>query len=357
MQNRPRYPVIRDAIREAIAAHRYRSGDRLPSDAELATQFDVSRLTVIRALRDLEQQGWVERRAGSGTYVRTATAAGAHVLGLLMPDLESGEVFGPIREGIVRAGEARHQRVLWGQAAAEGAGRETAARALCEYLIERKVSGVFFAPLELTPHQDAVNRDIIAQLGGAGIPIVLVDRCYLPYPERGRYDLVGIDNRRAGYRMTRHLEHSGARRIAFAYQPGSAATVAARRAGYREARPEGRCLEFQTDGTNLTELRRFLKAAKADAFVCANDLTAAKLMHNLLALGVRIPEDVRMAGINDVKYATFLPVPLTTLRQPCQRIGAAALSTMLERLQDPAAPARDVLLECEIVVRQSCGSR
>ncbi len=79
-------------------------------------------------------------------------------------------------------------------------------------------------------------------------------------------------------------------------------------------------------------------------------------MHQLLKFGVRIPEQVRLVGINDVKYAGFLPVPLTTLHQPCQQIGAAALAVMLDRLQNPNMPVRDVLLDCELVVRQSCGT-
>ena len=62
-----------------------------------------------------------------------------------------------------------------------------------------------------------------------------------------------------------------------------------------------------------------------------------------------------MVGINDVKYASFLPVPLTTLRQPCHEIGEEAMRVMLERLAAPGGPARDVLLDCVLVERQSCG--
>jgi GntR family transcriptional regulator of arabinose operon len=103
-------------------------------------------------------------------------------------------------------------------------------------------------------------------------------------------------------------------------------------------------------------LKVFLEQNRPDGIVCANDFTAAKLMHNLLRLGVRIPDTIRMVGINDVKYAEFLPVPLTTLRQPCHQIGAAAMSMMLERLENPTVRTRDVLLDCELVIRQSCGS-
>jgi DNA-binding LacI/PurR family transcriptional regulator len=80
-------------------------------------------------------------------------------------------------------------------------------------------------------------------------------------------------------------------------------------------------------------------------------------MHTLLALGRRIPEDIRMVGIDDVKYAHLLPVPLTTERQPCRDIGRIALAVMLDRIYNPDLPARDVLLGCSLVVRQSCGAK
>jgi GntR family transcriptional regulator of arabinose operon len=207
-----RYHVIRESIREEIAARRYGPGERLPSDAELGTRFEVSRLTVSRALRELERQGLVQRKAGSGTDVRAGdTPAETLVFGLLMPDVGDGEVFEPISRGIVRAGETLHHRLLWGNGPEPGSDKERQAVELCRYFIERKVHGVFFAPVELTTNQDEVYRSIADSLNAAGIPIVLVDRCFLRYPDRSRYDLVGIDNRCAGFRMTRHLLRSGCR--------------------------------------------------------------------------------------------------------------------------------------------------
>jgi DNA-binding LacI/PurR family transcriptional regulator len=63
-----------------------------------------------------------------------------------------------------------------------------------------------------------------------------------------------------------------------------------------------------------------------------------------------------MAGIDDVKYATLLPVPLTTIHQPCTEIGATAIETMVERLQHPSFPARDIALNFRLVVRRSSGA-
>ncbi|HXE13976.1 MAG TPA: GntR family transcriptional regulator [Bryobacteraceae bacterium] len=358
----PRYRTISEAIRRDIETRSFSPGERLPPDAQLAVRFDTSRLTVIRALRDLEAEGLVQRRAGSGTFVRSLTGAATRVFGLLMPDLDEGEVFDPICQGIVRAGELLHHRLLWGSAPTSTNNKEQQAEELCHYFISRKVSGVFFAPVELTARQDEVNEKIAADLERASIPTVLIDRCVSKFPRRSRHDLVGIDNRRAGYRMTAHLLKAGCRKVAFAFRPGSAPTVDARHAGYREALwtqglPSDNTFVFQSDGSDSEALKKFVDSAKPDGIVCANDLTAAKVMHTLLKLGVRIPEDMRMVGINDVKYAQFLPVPLTTLRQPCQEIGAAAMAVMLDRLHRPSAPTRDVLLDCEVIVRQSCGAK
>jgi DNA-binding LacI/PurR family transcriptional regulator len=63
-----------------------------------------------------------------------------------------------------------------------------------------------------------------------------------------------------------------------------------------------------------------------------------------------------MAGIDDVKYASLLSVPLTTIHQPCEIMGAIAVSTMIERVRDSKLPARDILLNFHLVVRDSCGS-
>jgi DNA-binding LacI/PurR family transcriptional regulator len=343
---RLRYQDIREQIRREIEERRYAPGERLPSDTELAGRFSVSRLTVIRALRELESQALVQRKAGSGTFVRVdspVVAESSYVFGLLMPDLGDGEIFEPVARGIARAGESLHHRLLWGNDPAAAHDKEQQADELCRYLVAREVSGVFFSPVEHTSHQESVNQRIAEALTAAGIPIVLIDRCICRYPDRSPHDLIGIDNPRAGSRMTRHLIQAGCRRVVFASRPARL-----------EALP-GLSLELENDQSR--ELRAFLAKVRPDGLVCANDFTAAKLMQALLRLGVRIPEDIKMVGINDVKYAGFLPVPLTTLRQPCQELGATAMAVMLDRLERPASPVRDVLLDCELIVRQSCGAK
>ena len=72
-------------------------------------------------------------------------------------------------------------------------------------------------------------------------------------------------------------------------------------------------------------------------------------------LSLSVPDEVRVAGFDDVKYASLLPVPLTTIHQPCAQLGASAVRLMIERLKNPDMPARDVILNFTLIVRASTG--
>jgi DNA-binding LacI/PurR family transcriptional regulator len=357
----PKHRQVYSSLWKDIQAGRWKSGDRLPTEAELGRTFGASRITVGRAVRDLQAAGLVERRAGAGTFVTSRRAAGGLSFGLLIPDLGHTEIFEPICQGMMASPLARDHALVWGSLNGAAPSREEQAWQICRQYIERNLAGVFFAPLERPAGGDDVNARIARAFDDARIPIVLLDRTVTPYPDRGHHDLVGIDNRRAGYIVTAHLLALGARRVAFVAMPGAAATVAAREAGYREAldafslRPEP-ALAGRFDPASAPEVSSLLASARPDAIVCANDRTAAHLLQTLRQLKRRVPEDVRLVGIDDVEYASLLPVPLTTLRQPTRAIGDAALSAMLERVSRRSLPARDILLACELVVRESCGA-
>jgi DNA-binding LacI/PurR family transcriptional regulator len=358
----PKYQQVLDTIKTDILSGRYQPGQKLPSEAALLKRFGTSRITVGRALRELQHAGLVQRRAGSGTYVASASDDSGLLFGLLVPNLGDTEIFGPICQGMSEAPQARKNALLWGNIVADHSVKDEQTWQLCKQYIAKKVAGVFFAPLERTVASNETNDRVISALELAGIPVVLLDRCFLPYPTRSRHDLVGIDHRRAGYMITEHLLRAGCRRIAFVAYSNSASTVAARIAGYREALfvagvPVEPASLQRLNSDDESEVRRVMETLKPEAIVGANDRTAGHLMHGLIRLGHRVPEDVRIVGIDDVEYANLLPVPLTTVHQPCRQIGVAAVAAMLERVANPDMPVRDILLDCRLVIRDSCGAK
>jgi GntR family transcriptional regulator, arabinose operon transcriptional repressor len=358
--NNPKHRQIFDRLAHDIASGKYAPGQKLPSEAALVRQFGASRITVGRAVRDLKEQGFVQRIAGSGTYVRSRpTKDSVALFGLLIPDLGETEIFEPICQGMAGAPQASQHGLLWGRT--DGATKEEQALSLCRQFIERRVSGVFFAPLELTPTKDETNQAIVTALDKAQIPIILLDRCILQFPERSRYDLVGINNGRAGYLATEHLLKLGSRRLLFIADLSVSSTVEARIVGFREALlshglpVEPQSVQYLPSLSNGA-LNEMLEDLRPEAFVCVNDRTAGRLMQGLIALGYQVPRDFKMVGIDDVEYAKLLPVPLTTIHQPCREIGQAAMAAMLDRINHPNMLARDILLDCKLVVRASCGS-
>lgn len=358
--NAPKYKKVYEDLLSAIRTGAFQPGDRLPSEAELGKHYNTSRITVAKAVNELQQKGLVSRRAGSGTHVVAPAVSSGHVFGLLIPDLGRTEIFEPICHGMMQSPLSKPHSLLWGHSMGEAAQQEKEAEHLCHQYVTQKVSGVFFAPLEFTPAKDAVNNRIVAAFDRAGIKVVLLDRCYAPYPMRSKYDLVGIDNRRAGFLVTQHLLRHDVKRVAFIARPLSASTVMARIAGYREALIAhgltlGQDLVCRGDPDDLDFLRKMMRNCKPDAIVCANDFTAARVMAGLTKMSIRVPEEMRIVGIDDVKYASLLPVPLTTQHQNCADIGETAMATMLQRLEKPDLPTRDVLLQTHTVVRNSCG--
>jgi GntR family transcriptional regulator of arabinose operon len=354
----PKYKRIYQKLREMLSTGTYAEGHKLPSEGMLVEKFGASRPTIRRALAQLESDGFVEKKMGSGTVVSQRTNRKSLVFGLLIPELGMTEIFEPICHGISQARIGTHHELLWGPNFVPGGSKEDQAESLCRYYIDREVSGVFFAPMELFEGRDEVNLQIVRAFDEAQIPVVLLDRDIMVFPHRSKYDVIGIDNRRAGYVLTEHLLLTGSKRIAFLARPFSAHTGDISLVGYREALvahqgDDAQSLIKWADPTDLVAMRDFLVRANPDAIVCANDYTAAQLMITLNEFGIQVPGQIRVAGMDDVKYAELLQTPLTTIHQPCQEIGSAALLAMLDRIARPTAPSRDVRVDFQLMIRKS----
>jgi len=360
-----KYRRIYETLHQSILCGDYQNGQRIPTEMELAEEFSTSRPTVARALAKLQKEGYVERHAGSGTYVRYVNRSKETLtFALMIPGLGESEIFEPICGHMAhKAEEDGFRLILSGSMSENAEERRSHIENLARRYVREKPDGVFFAPLELTTEKDTINNRIVELFDKANIPIVLIDRDIASFPSRSGYDLVGVDNVRIGYMMAKHLIDHGCTSLRFVGRPYSAPTVHLRAMGYMAALCETR-LALGPDGLDTIKignvedrdfLRDLLREEKSVGLVCGNDATAARLMHHLCEMGYEIPEQIRVVGIDDMKYAKFLRVPLTTYRQPLKGIAAVAVQMMLSRVVDPKAPARTVYLDGEIVVRRSCG--
>jgi DNA-binding LacI/PurR family transcriptional regulator len=356
----PKYKQIWHSLKSAIENGTYSPGVRLPSEFDLVQSYGASRVTVSRALKELQIGGYIDRRAGSGTYVRAAVAT-HHTFGLLIPELGQTEIFEPICQGMVEAQQEQNHVLIWGRSLAGSDTTVADAKAVCSRLIASKVSGVFFAPIEGTPLKNEINQAVVSMMTEAKVAVVLLDRDIVDYPDRSRFDVVGIDNRRAGCVAAQHLIAAGCKRVAFIGRHHLAPSCVARSAGYRDAiagsrNPQASPFIQRLDPADPVKVREVMDEFKPDGIVCSNDRTAAQLMRTLFELKISVPKQVRIVGFDDVKYASLVSVPLTTIHQPCAQLGAAAIQAMVQRIATPDSPARDVLVDFQLIVRESSGS-
>lgn len=358
-----KHRVIREHIETLIRSGRLRPGSQLPTDQQLARQFHVSRPTAARAMQDLVNNGIIERRAGAGSFVLgKALPQQRNVIGLLIPGLGETEIFDPICGKIAKSCPGCNYNLLWGDSPSEQAATQSEKSiALCQRYIDEKVLGVFWAPLELSEAMDDTNHRIAEMLRRAGTAVILLDRDYEQYPLRSPFDLIGIDNVRAGYTQAEHLLSHGVRRLVYFARRCSASTVTQRIIGFHAAKRAHGIHQEDWDvllgDPQTPQTIQELLALNPEAVVCANDITAALLMRSLLDHGVEIPHDIRIIGIDDVRYSNLFSVSLTTVHQPCLEIGAEAVAAMVHSIDHRKTAARDVNLDCSLIIRESCGTR
>ncbi|SDC96969.1 LacI family transcriptional regulator [Glycomyces harbinensis] len=184
--------------------------------------------------------------------------------------------------------------------------------------------------------------------------------CGRPAPEEGLpVSTVEYDNEGAAYAMTSHLLANGHRRIAYVGRAVGLSTTDERVAGYRRAHADHavgfdpslvRAGEFTREsGTALTEA---LVEERPDvtAVFAATDMVAAGVLAALRRRGVRVPEDVSVAGFDDIPLASDLTPALTTVHVPHEQLGREAVRLALHR--GPGAEDR-VMLGTHIVIRDS----
>ena len=191
----------------------------------------------------------------------------------------------------------------------------------------------------------------------ANIPTVAVDR-----PIAGvKTDCVLVNNHDAAHNITRHLISHGHRRTAFIGYGERLYTVHERIEGYTsaitEAGLEPCVLASASDGTGARNLawQALSTKPRPTAIFGSNTLVLHGIMSAARDLGLRVPADVAVAGFEDFRWAGFVQPGLTVVRQPGEEMGRRAAQMLFERLAGKKGPPQTVVLDTELIIRESCG--
>ncbi|MDG4770087.1 substrate-binding domain-containing protein [Solwaraspora sp. WMMD792] len=298
-----------------------------------------------RVLAAINELGFVPNDAA-----RQLRRGRGRTLGLVVLDV-ANPFFTDVARGVEDATSGAGMPVIFCNSDGD-AGKESAYLDLLE---EQRVQGVL-----ITPVDDASDR--LLRLRDRGVLVILLDR------RSRRPDLcsVSVDDRLGGELALRHLIDAGHRRIAYVGGPGHLEQVRDRYAGAVRALTEAGLDERQLrrfDTPSLTvaagrdAAARMLgvpRTSRVTAVFCANDLLALGVLQGLTRQQVRVPEDIALVGYDDIEFAAAAAVPLSSVRQPRQRLGQTAAALLLEEATSPDSHRhRQVVFEPELVVRES----
>lgn len=358
MHNKHTSAEIYSYIKERILNGIFSKDSLLPTETTLALNFSVSRPTIAKAYNRLQKEGYIEKKKGIGSTVLYESNK-IYSFGLLLPGSGESEIFSAINDQLLRVSEKGEFNLLWEGATASSADtRKKHIFTCCELYINKKVDGIFFAPLERTADAVLINQLICKDIQKANIPLVLIDRSIHSYSQKNDFDLVGLNNFEAGYLMAQHLIDSGCENVYFFHLPHSATSVKLRIAGVQKALSDYKIFfcEEQILCANPFDLKIIEQIKITNGrtgIICANDVTAAALMSSLEQLHLVITKDLVICGFDDMKYSSQLKYPLTTYSQPSEDIANVSIELMMRRLKNKNCPPVTVSLSGELIIRNS----
>jgi DNA-binding LacI/PurR family transcriptional regulator len=217
-------------------------------------------------------------------------------------------------------------------------------------LRQYSVDGVIVASSTLPPSFAAAFLD-------TGIPVV---HAFGRPSARPEVPVVGIDNVACGRMAAEALVARGHRRLGFLGGPEAATSTQDRAAGFGLALAERPgvtvSVSYAADYTfdaGRAEMQRLLAAGPAEAYFCGDDLLAIGALSAIEEAGLSVPGDIGLIGLNDMEMARWQNIGLTTIRQPIDRIIAAAIDEVVATIAEPDRPAEVRLFPCEVIERRT----
>jgi len=356
-----KYKAIKRHIREQIRSGKLHAGDRVPSEYELVDQLGVGRSQARQALRELEIEGFLVRRQGSGSFVapnagfRWGQVADApRTVAVAFPNYDSGyirEVVESFMEAVFAVGYGVTNYSI--QLTEEDEVR------FLENVLESGMSGLL---VWLGNETDKI-RDALVHLSSHRFPVVMVDR-YFPDVD---LDCVVSDNEQIGYALTKALIARGHTRIGVVYSSVDTATSQTNRiAGYERAMKEAGLeaddtmrvvVDYIDENLSASVDRAMAPKEHATAFLCINDIIASYLQRELDRLKYAVPDDVELATVDDGVSPGVAGLKTLSLRQNGAEIGKRAAELMLARLENFDQPAQHICVPPGNVVEAAIAAK
>jgi DNA-binding LacI/PurR family transcriptional regulator len=324
---------------------------------DIAREAGVSKATVSLALNGKPGVSPETRRrileiARRLNYRPNAAAKGlalqrTETIGVIVPDIGS-----PFYAELIRGVEEEASRAGYYLMLLTTAGKPSREEMYFRLLGEQRVDGI----IVLTPRGDEA---LLCRIQRRGFPLVVVDRD-IQFAD----DVVEVvvDNFHGALEAMEHLLSLGYRRIGFINGVPGLQASQDRLRGYQVALQEHGITpnpelivvgNFQDSGGYRATQKLLSLEPRVEAVFAASDMMAFGAIRAIRERGLEVPQDIAVVGFDDIPVATYFEPPLTTVRQPMEKMGAVAFRLLLQQIQGEKVLERKVVLRTELVVRAS----
>jgi LacI family transcriptional regulator len=334
----------------------------MPTIQDVAKQAGVAAITASRvinnsgyaseAVRGRVLQAAAELGYVPNTLARSLRSRRSHTLALVLSDI-TNPFFTTVARGVEDAASDAGYAVIFCNTDES----EEEERKYLSLLLQRRVDGILLVPAR-------GGGEALRQARRQEIPVVVLDR-RLPSAPSDQADVVRCDSRAGARQLARLLLDLGHRRIALLNGPVEVSTAADRAAGFWDALKtadlaiNGSVLSGKFTLDSGAEMARAALAAppRPTALIAANNFIAIGALRALRELGLRVPEDIALAGFDDLPPALVTFPFLTVASQPAYEMGQTATRLLLERLGGAAGDFQEIVLPVELIVRASSGGK
>ena len=358
------YQKIANDLRESIYSGTLKEGERLPTEMDLAKQYDVSRITSKRALEELKQSGLAYSIRGSGTYVAKLShrqeadiserkSLYKQVVSMVIPFRSADGGIVDTLTGVTNVLRAAGYMVDINCLP----NREGDIRKGLMQICERGTAGLIYYP-----SSDSENLDLLNMLYMEKFPLVIIDKRIDALP---LYSVV-CDNQKGMRDVVEYLLSLGHKKIAFVTDKkiGLASSVRDRYFGYAQALREAGIIAqpgWVLDGTYKADdmergktLLRGLLQQGVTAVCAINDGVAISVMRCLKLMGLEVPEDISLVGFNNTELSEYTVPALTTVNAPAYDMGQHGANLIYAASNLSIRTPLKAEIPCNLIVRESC---
>lgn len=364
----PKYVEVADALETQIRAGKW-DGGKMPSVRGIAEQHAISVVTASRAIQILRDKGLIQTVQRSGCYRVPPPSAERWALVIrTAPGPWAKATMSLLRVGFEGLARREPMHLEPDLLVPPPGAPEADLRARARKAREAGVGGAFVLPSRHSEEEMRLDERLLAACAAEGLPVVLLERNLRGHNRELAHDLVAVDDLDGTARATRHLLELGRRKTALvvasptsSHNDRVAGYLYALHAANHEAQkraPELRptVLYQSTDLPTreaYAQLADQVRKQRLDGVVCFQDYTAMGLIMELLARGLRVPDDVAVTGCDDLPIGDLFAVGITTYAYPSELMAEQAVRLMRERKKDPTRPPLKVVVPGRLIVRAS----